>query len=89
MKESKLPTYYNREKFNKIRVFIWASQVTLVVKNSPDNAGNVRDMGQILGSGRHPGEGNGTHSRILAWRNPWTKETDVLHSTGLQRFGNN
>ena len=45
MKESKLPTYYNREKFNKIRVFIWASQVTLVVKNSPDNAGNVRHMG--------------------------------------------
>ena len=89
MKESKLPTYYTREKFNKICVFIWASQVTLVVKNPLDNEGNVRDMGQILGSGRSPGEENGTHSRILAWRNPWTKETDVLHSAGLQRFGKN
>ena len=45
MKESKLPTYYTREKFNKICVFIWASQVTLVVKNPLDNEGNVRDMG--------------------------------------------
>ena len=45
MKESKLPTYYNREKFNKSCVFIWASHVTLVLKKSTDNAGNVRDMG--------------------------------------------
>ena len=29
----------------------------LVAKNSPDNAG---DMGLIPGSGRFPGEGNGT-----------------------------
>ena len=37
-----------------------ASQVTLVVKNSPGNAGNVRDAGSIPGSGRSPGVGNGT-----------------------------
>ena len=45
MKESKLPTYYTREKFNKISVLMWASQVTLVVKNLLDNAGSVTDMG--------------------------------------------
>ena len=36
-----------------------ASQVTLVVKNLPANAGDVRDMGSIPGLGRSPEEGNG------------------------------
>ena len=36
-----------------------ASQVVLVVKNLPANAGDARDMGLIPGSGRSPGEGNG------------------------------
>ena len=30
-------------------------------------------------------EGMATHSRILAWRIPWTKEPGRLHSMGLQR----
>ena len=38
---------------------IGASQVALVVKNPPANAGDVRDVGSIPGSGRSPGEGNG------------------------------
>ena len=28
-----------------------------------------------------------THSRILAWRIPWTEEPGGLQSTGLQRIG--
>ena len=37
-----------------------ASQVALVViKNSPANAGDARDMGSIPGSARSPGVGNG------------------------------
>ena len=36
-----------------------ASQVALVVKNPPANAGDMRDSGLIPGSGRSPGEGNG------------------------------
>ena len=35
-----------------------ASQVALVVKNLPANAGDVRDTGSIPGLGRCPGEGN-------------------------------
>ena len=31
-----------------------------MVKNPPANAGDVRDMGLIPGSGRSPGEENGT-----------------------------
>ena len=38
---------------------VQASQVVLVVKNPPANAGDVRDVGSIPGSGRSPGEGNG------------------------------
>ena len=38
---------------------MWASQVALVVKNPPANAGDVRDAGLIPGSGRYPGGGQG------------------------------
>ena len=38
---------------------IWASQVALVVKNSPASAGDMRDMGSTLGSGRSSGGGHG------------------------------
>ena len=37
----------------------WASQVALVVKNPPANAGGIIDSGSIPGQGRSPGEGNG------------------------------
>ena len=30
-----------------------------MAKNLPDNAGDVRDVGLIPGSGKSPGEGNG------------------------------
>ena len=32
-------------------------------------------------------EGRATHSSILAWRTPWTKEPGGLQSMGLQRVG--
>ena len=38
---------------------VWASQVALVVKNTPANAGDTRDTGLIPGLGRSPGEGYG------------------------------
>ena len=55
-----------------------------MVKSLPANAGEVRDAGSIPGLGRFPGEGMATHSRILAWRIPWTEEPDGLQSMGLQ-----
>ena len=47
-----------------------ASQVALVVKNPPANAGDIRDTGSIPGSGRSPEEGMATYPSILAWRIP-------------------
>ena len=37
----------------------WASQVVLMVKNLPANAGDIRDTGSIPGLGRSPGGGHG------------------------------
>ena len=43
----------------------WASLVAQMVKNLSAMQG---DPGSIPGSGRSPGEGNGTHSSVLAWK---------------------
>ena len=55
-----------------------------MVKNLPVNAGAA---GLIPGSGRFPGEGNGSiYSRTLAWEIPWTEESGQLPG-GMQRVG--
>ena len=41
-----------------------------VVKNSPANAGDTKDMGSIPGSGRSPGEGNGNLLHYSCLGNP-------------------
>ena len=43
-----------------------------------ESACNAGDSGLIPGSGRGPGEGNGNHPGILAWRIPWTEEPGGL-----------
>ena len=58
-----------------------------MVKNPPADAGDIRDLGSIPGSGRPPGEGMATHSNILAWRIPWTEEPGGLWSIGSPRGG--
>ena len=35
---------------------------------------SAEDLTSISGLGRSPGEGNATHSSILAWDMPWTEE---------------
>ena len=40
---------------------------------------------QSLGQEDPPEKGRATHSRILAWRFPWTEEPDRLQSIGSQR----
>ena len=50
------------------------SQVALVVKNPPTNAGDIRDEGSIPGSGRSPGEGNGNPLQYSCLENPMDRE---------------
>ena len=62
-----------------------ASQATLVVKNLPASAGDIRM--QVLSLGREDPleEGMATHSSILAWKIPWTEKPGGLQSMGSQR----
>ena len=53
-----------------------------MVKNLPANTG---DVGLIPGLGRSLGEGNTTHSSILAWEIPWTEEPSGLQSMWSQK----
>ena len=67
----------------------WDSQVPLVVKNMPANAGDIRDQGSILGLGRAAGGGHGNPpqysclenahgQRNLVGYTPWSfKESDM------------
>ena len=49
---------------------IGASQVALMIKNPPANAGDIRDMGLIPGSGRSPGGGHGNPLQYSSLENP-------------------
>ena len=74
-------------------IHIRASQVALVVKNPPVNAGDVRARGSIPELGRSPGGGNGNPLQYSclensmdrgAWvgYNPWgRKESDMTEAT--------
>ena len=64
-----------------------ASQVALVAKILPANAGNSGDVGSIPGTVRSPGGGHSTDSNILACRIPWVEEPGGLQSVGSQRVG--
>ena len=51
----------------------WASQVALVVKNPPANAGAAGDMGSIPGSGRSSGGGHDKPLQYSCLENPMDK----------------
>ena len=72
--------------------FYRVSQVELVVKNPPANAGNIRGTGSIPGLGRSPGGGHGNlfhcclenphRQRSLAGYSPWGRtESDMTEVT--------
>ena len=71
----------------------WASQVALVVKNSPANAGDLRDVDSIIRLGRSPGGGHGNPLQYSCLKSPmdrgaWQatvpqggKESDITEAT--------
>ena len=59
---------------NNLSILTGVSQVALVVKNPPVNAGS------IPGLGRSPRGGHDNPLQILAWRTPWTEEPGRLWS---------
>ena len=55
---------------NDMSVTYWASQVALVVKNLPANAGAIRDRGLIPDLGRFRGGGHGNPLQYSCLENP-------------------
>ena len=73
--------------YNKIGQLIdlGASQVVLVVNNSPANSADVKDVALIPGSGRSPGVGNGIPLQYSCLENSWTEKPDRLQSIASHR----
>ena len=59
----------------------------ITVKNTPANAGDVRDEGSIPGLGRSPGEGNDYPLQSSCLENPMDRGAWRAKSTGSQRVG--
>ena len=53
-----------------IYIYIYVSQVVLVVKNPPAKSGDVRDAGLIPESERSPGGGHGNPLQCSCLENP-------------------
>ena len=51
----------------------WASHAVLVLKNLPANAGHIRDVGSVPGSGRSPGGGQGDSLHYSCLENPMNR----------------
>ena len=49
---------------------LWASQLMLVVRNPPANAGDIRDTGSVPVSRRSPGRGNSNPLQYSCLENP-------------------
>ena len=64
---------------------LYASQVALVIKNPPANAGDRRDMSSIPGSGRSPEEGHSNPLQYSCLENPMDRGAwwAIIH--GLHR----
>ena len=78
-------TYYMIPLYNFLEMIKMASQVALVVKNLPANAGVIRGGILSLGWQDPMEEAMATHSSILAWRIPWTEDPGGLLSIESQR----
>ena len=57
------------------RALLDISSKGTVINNLPANAGDARNAGLILGSGRSPGEGNGNPLQHSCLRNPMDRGT--------------
>ena len=56
-------------------------------KNLPANAGDIRDAGSVLGSGRSPGEGDGNPLQYSCLENPMDREAWWATVYGVVRVG--
>ena len=60
-----------------------------MLKNPPANAGDVRNIGLIPGSGRYPGEGNGNLLQYSCLKSPMDRGTCLATVHGVARVRHN
>ena len=78
------------QEFSRHEAFHWASQVVLMVKNLPANAGDIKMRVHLLGWEDPLEEGMATDSSIfLPGESPWTEEPGGIQSKVSQRVGHN
>ena len=83
---AKVVRYGKANEFVSTTIFsLWASQVALVVKNLPANAGVVRDDGSITGWGRSPDEGHGNRLEYSWLENPMDRGAWGLQFIGCKQ----
>ena len=58
-----------------------SSQVVLLVKNLPANAGDIREAGMVLGSGRSPEGGNGNPPQYSFLENCMNRDRSLAGSS--------
>ena len=63
----------NFVKLESYCAYFWAFQVVLVVKNSPANAGDIRDTGSVPGLGRSHEGGHGNPLQYSCLENPMNR----------------
>ena len=62
------------------KLFTWASQMVLVVKNPSTNAGEVRDVGSVPELGRFCGGGHGNQFQYSCLENSMNRGALVGYS---------
>ena len=71
-------TVQQHEPVITIYICTMASQVSLVINNTPANAGDLKDAGLILGSGISPGGERGNPLQYACLENPCIGEPGGL-----------
>ena len=69
----------------QLQPVVWTSQMALMVKYPPANAGGTRDEGSIPGSGRSPGEENGNPLQYSCLENLMDRGTWWLAVHGVSK----
>ena len=74
-------------RFESINISVFSLQVALVVKNTPANAGDIRDVGSIPGLGSSPRGGHGSLLKYSCLENPMNRGAwwATVHSIAQSR----
>ena len=66
-------------------LFLYRSMAIQLIKTTPANAGDTRDVGSIPGSGRSPRVGNGNPFQYSCLKNPMEREAWQSRVHGLTK----